>query len=421
MPRNVVLERMVDERDRAYEAIDDVLAAAEADEREPNDTERGVIQRHRTRIAELEPQIGELVDLEDSRDARRDARTTLQRARTSSGADRSPTPAPTAGPDAIYRTFAQYARDELIVRFDPIAAAAGGPASRAGATDRLQRVTNTLTSDVPGLVPPQHVAQIFEQISTDRPVTALGRSVALTSGAITYPAITQRPAVGKQTAEKTEGPASKLAVAMRTLPAETFIGSGDLSWQTVTWSNPDALALWFSLCAESYAGQTEAVVGTLLAAATPTVTVATDDLAGWVAAITEAAHAIFDATKGGGNVGKRPNAIACSSDVGFHLISLVSNLAPIFLNIGGGSLAAGGTPSIGGLAIVISGGLPDGTAVVGNFASLLVAETSGSPVQLRAIEPAIGGYEVGVIGAFAAVLADPAAFVGVVPPPPPGP
>ena len=48
--------------------------------------------------------------------------------------------------------------------------------------------------------------------------------------------------------------------------------------------------------------------------------------------------------------------------------------------------------------------------------ALYAAETPGAPVQLKAVEPAIGGIEVGVIGAFAAAVADPAAFVKLTPP-----
>jgi hypothetical protein len=39
-----------------------------------------------------------------------------------------------------------------------------------------------------------------------------------------------------------------------------------------------------------------------------------------------------------------------------------------------------------------------------------VAETPGAPVELRVTEPAIGGYEVGIIGAFEAVVVDAGAF-----------
>jgi hypothetical protein len=66
-----------------------------------------------------------------------------------------------------------------------------------------------------------------------------------------------------------------------------------------------------------------------------------------------------------------------------------------------------------GLKVVGSYGFGTGsnTAVVGDSSALLVAETPGAPVEMRAVEPAIGGMEVGVIGAFQAKVFDPARFM----------
>ena len=66
--------------------------------------------------------------------------------------------------------------------------------------------------------------------------------------------------------------------------------------------------------------------------------------------------------------------------------------------------------SVGPLNVVISRGMDAGVVVVGDRAGLLVAETAGAPVELRVVEPAIGGVEVGIIGAFEAVVVDDGAF-----------
>ena len=47
------------------------------------------------------------------------------------------------------------------------------------------------------------------------------------------------------------------------------------------------------------------------------------------------------------------------------------------------------------------------------MAGLLVAETPGAPVELRVVEPAIGGLEVGIIGGFEAVVVDDGAFANI--------
>ena len=49
-------------------------------------------------------------------------------------------------------------------------------------------------------------------------------------------------------------------------------------------------------------------------------------------------------------------------------------------------------------------------AVVGDSSAFFVAENPGAPVELRAVEPAIGGMEVGIIGAMVAVAFDNARF-----------
>ena len=58
----------------------------------------------------------------------------------------------------------------------------------------------------------------------------------------------------------------------------------------------------------------------------------------------------------------------------------------------------------------MSRGMDAGVIVVGDRQGLLVAETAGAPVELRVVEPAIGGFEVGIIGAFEAVVVDDGAF-----------
>lgn len=410
---NPVLQRLVDERASVNANIDQLLDAANEDERDPTEAERGLIQRHRERLNELEPQIAELIDLEEQRGASRDARAALDRS----------APAPDDVPRAVTRTapgnpgdspythFGQYARDQILVRFDKIAARAGdGAVDRA--QDRLQRaVAHTLTGDIPGILPVQHLAQIIDVINRARPVVQASRGITLTSGKLTYPRITQRPIVGKQSPEKSELPSQKMLVDLEEAAADVFGGAGNLSWQSVVWSNPDALNLWFELAAEAYAIATEAeAAGDMVAGTTQAVPVATDDLAGWFAAIAEACGEVYD------NSGRMANCLFADPTLGFKLLGMVSSDSPVFIGAGAGNLQAG-TGTIAGLRLVISNGfVAGGTAIVGDSQSLLTAENAGAPVELRAVEPSIAGFEVGVVGAFASVLVDPSAFVKLTPP-----
>ena len=59
-----------------------------------------------------------------------------------------------------------------------------------------------------------------------------------------------------------------------------------------------------------------------------------------------------------------------------------------------------------GLKVVGSYGFDQNTAIVGDSGALLIGENAGNPVEMRVIEPNIGGWQLGVIGAFNAVAFD---------------
>jgi HK97 family phage major capsid protein len=408
---NPVLQRLVDERSRLHENIDTLLGSIAEEERDPTDSERELLNRHRERLEALEPQVVDLVELEERRSSSRDARAALT---TRAGSneddnDRSVTPTAPASSAPVYRTFAEWARDELVRRFDRIAFAAG-PGAAERAAERLTRAAvHTTTSDVPGLLPPTHMAQILDVINKSRPIVESSRRASLTSGVLTYPRITSRPAVGKQPAEKQEFAGNEMTVAMIQATADTYIGAGNLSWQTINWSTPDALSLWFDLAAEAYAKQTESAAATeLVAAATDDqVELGSDDLAGWYAALGSAAELVYT------NSGRIADTIYAATDVAFRLAGFVSNNSPVFASGGSISLASG-QGSVGGFRLVASRALASGVVVVGVSSSLLCAETPGAPVEMRAVEPSIGGMEVGIIGAFVAEAMDPEAFAQIV-------
>lgn len=407
--KSAVLQRLVDEREQINRDIDHVNEQSADDERDPSESERQLLTRYRQRLVELEPMIVEQLDLEEQRHTSRDASVVLQRGGARGGHSHDRTgeqPSSPTGGEPIYRTFAQYARDLMIVRYDQIAQRVGAGA-RDLAVDRLQRaVANTTSTSVAGLVPPQYMTEIMTVIDKSRPIVDSSRRVGLTSGTLQYPAITQKPIVGKQTAEKTEGPSQAMNVSFVTVTADTFTGVGDLSWQALNWSTPDALQLWFDLAAEAYGQQTESAAGTVVAAATAMATPAvpaSPTLADWMTAITAAAGTIYGASR------RHPDTVYADVTTGYTIMGLVANVAPVFFPAGNFSLGSG-QGNIAGLRLVISPGLPAKTVVVGASQSLLTAETAGSPVELRAVEPALGGMQVGVIGAFVAKITDGGAF-----------
>ena len=404
------LERLGDERERTYEKIEETLKGAEDEKRELDELEQRHLTTWREQVAGIEDEINVLAeDLKRAEGAQDVSELLRPRSQTvETGGD---------GGAIVYRTFAAYARDAMIVRYPLIAAnAAGDPsrevAIREQAAARLERVQNTLTSDVAGLLPPQHLAQIMDIINKTRPVVASGRFVGLTSGRLTYPRITGRPEVLKQSAEKTEAGTAKMSVALDTVNADTYLGGGDLSWQTINWSTPDALQLWFDLAAEAYARQTETAACSELGTAsggtisTPLGTAGTESFAQWRAAVLKGLQTIY--TNTGGRA--MSDTLWLSADRFFALAGLGTDQTLQVSAVGNLDVGAM-TGTWSGLRVVGSYGFTGSKGIIGDSSAFLVAESPGAPVEMRAVEPAIGGMEVGVIGGFKSKVFDSTRFI----------
>ena len=415
------LERLADEREKTGEKIEDLLKMAEDEKRDLADVEQTQLTKHRERYSELEGEIVELASDIERAEGSRDVSKLLRRSENEGGDTRYAAAQPTDV--SVYRSFSEYARDQLIVRFPEIALQAANepgavPAVREQAQERLERApVHTLSSNVPGLIPPRHISQIMDIINGSRPVVQSGRQVDLDRGSLTYPKIAQRPEVLKQNTEKTEGGTANMQVTLETLTAETYIGGGNLSWQAINWSSPDALQLWFDLAAEAYARATEeaacdvvedAAIGTLGTVSAPLRlgTAGTESFGQWRAAVIGGISTIYNNTAGRA----RTNTLYLSAARFFQLAGLGS--ADVVQMSAVGNLDIGSmTGTFAGLRVVGSYAFDQDVASVGDSSALIVAETPGAPVQLRAVEPSIGGMEVGVIGAFKAVVFDTTRFM----------
>jgi HK97 family phage major capsid protein len=414
------LERLADERERTNEKITDLLAIAEEEHRDLNEYETEHLTKYRTRVDELEGEIillaadverhdnatdvSRLVRPDDDGSAEPVARGGFATAR---GSLQSP---------PVYRSFAEYARDQMVVRFPEIALLAAGDERRLAQTtqdaqERVERtLQNTLTSNIGGLVPAPHMAQIMDIIDASRPVVASGRDVPLDRGSLTYPRIAGRPEALLQSAEKTEGGTARMSVVLDTMTADTYIGGGDLSWQAINWSSPDALALWFELAAEAYARQTESAacellegtaIGTVGTASGRLGTAGTESFGAWRAAAIAGIALVYNNT--GGRA--RTNTLYLAANRFFQLAGLGTDQVLQVSSVGNLDIGSM-TGTWAGLRVIGSYGFDQDTAIVGDSSAFLVGETPGAPVQLRAVEPSIGGMEVGVIGAFKAAVFD---------------
>jgi hypothetical protein len=413
------LERIADDRDRTNEKLSDLLALAEEEGRSLSDFEQEQATKYRAQIGEFEDEILALAtDIErvkDSKDISKLIREDEGGDEGDGGDKRWATPKSDNDRVPVYRNFAEYAIDAYSVRY-PLIAERAAPNGQVRefleqAKERLERApVNTLSSNVPGLVPPRHIAQIMDIINGSRPVVNSGRQLDLDRGTLTYPKIAQRPEVLLQSAEKTEGGTKNLQVTLETLTAETYIGGGDISWQAMNWSSPDTLQLWFDLAAEAYARATESAacevletstIGTVGTASGRLGTAGTESFGAWRTAAIAAISAAYTAT--GGRA--RTDTLYLAANRFFQLAALGTDQTLQVSSVGALDIGSM-TGTWAGLRVVGSYGFDLDTAIVGDSSALLVAETPGAPVQLRVVEPSIGGMEVGIIGAFKAVIFD---------------
>ena len=399
------LARMIDERELVRGKHENFLAEIEAREDKTLQTSDGEqLKAYRERAAELDVEIRDLADEikrhNDSIDESKAIRRIL--AGTQDGLEMD-------GDGVVYRDFASYARDVIIARpgeqTSKIAQLAGGSEAIQAAAERLQMVkrtpANTLSANVAGLQPPQYIDQIFQVINKSRPLVNASPSTSLVRGTLTYPAVTQRPVVSVQASEKTEAGNTGMVVGMQTTTASTYLGGGDLSWQAINWSTPDALQLWFDLAAADYALKTEQDAAVTMQHSAFTYAISSTltgsyTFANLMTAIGAGYAKVFAQS------GRIADTVLMAPDVFGYLLGLTSNAFTQFTSVNGSN--------VGPLNIVVSRGMDAGCAVVGDIDGLLIAETAGAPVELRVVEPAIGGVEVGIIGAFEAVVVDPGAF-----------
>jgi hypothetical protein len=401
-PTEIRLQSRVDRREAIQTLHESVYR--DLDGGNLSDTDKKQIEGYRSEIEELDTEIAQLTsDVEAHRKA-------LETSKAVRRAMIGAVDGVEAGDDGVvYRSMAAYARDFILSRETPVASKIatqfGDKSAVEAARSRLDLLhrtpANTLSSNVGGLQPPQHIDQIFQVINKSRPIVNQAQLAGLVRGTLTFPKVTQRPIVAAQASEKTEAGNQGLLAPMQTVAATTYLGGGDLSWQAINWSTPDALQLWFDLAAADYALKTEQDAAQSLQHSAFDSSIssplgATPTFADLMTAIGAGYAKVFSVS------GRTADTVYMAPDIFGYLLGLTSNAFTQFTSVSGSN--------IGPLNIVVSRGMDAGVAAVGDASGLLVAETPGAPVELRVVEPAIGGVEVGIIGAFASVVVDSGAF-----------
>lgn len=403
------LERNMDERDLLTRKVESLMASVNErpDGQGMTETDKEQLNEYRERLVEIDTENETLSrDIEATRLA---VENSKKMRRALAGAEEG---VEISDDGIVYRDFYTYARDFVLTR-DNIAGAAklakqySSEAEQVAMRERLEMLkrtpANTLSSNIAGISVAQHIDQIFQVINTDRPIVASATRMPLERGSITYPSVDTKPVVAVQNTQKTEAGNTGMAISLKTATASTYLGGGDLSWQAINWSTPDALQLWFNYAAASYALLTEQDAAAVIThsgyAITSPWNAASGTFADLLTAVGKAASGVWT------NSGRTADTVYMSMDAYWYTFGLTSTAFAQFATVSG--------DRVGPFRFVASRGLDAATIIVGDSSALLVAETPGAPVELRVVEPAIGGVEVGIIGAFEAVVVDPGAFIRV--------
>jgi hypothetical protein len=368
-------ELRLQQRNDALEVVrskhEDLLAAR--GDGELSETDKGQIKIYREQQAELQEEItGLLADVENYRTAEEHSRMIRRAGLEAAGGDPE-------GP--IYRTFPEYARDRILTGeiqakgfSEKIKTMVGSDdIERAHARLELLKRTpaNTLSSNVAGLTPAQHINQIYQVIDKSRPMVASASRADLNRGQLTYPKVTTRPVVAVQNTEKTEAGNTGMVIDMVTATASVYLGGGDLSWQAVNWSTPNALNLWFDLAAADYALKTEQDAGTVLQHSgwtykiSSAYTSGSGTFANLMTAIGAGAAAVY------ANSGRTADTVYFDPAAYWYAFGMTSNAPAQFAQVAG--------DRVGPLRFVMTRGLDAGEVIVGDSSALLCAETPERP------------------------------------------
>jgi HK97 family phage major capsid protein len=404
------LELRSQAREQTHALMEELLR--EVGEGNPTDSQRSLLEKHRSDLAYYDEEIKTWsAQVAADREASKESERIRREANAFRGVgDVTEDGAP------VYRTLGQVAIDQLLTSTNRHARAAVGSAGvtedqiqrasiRLKSMDELQRTpATTLTSDIAGLSPPQHIAEIFQVINADRPLVDAARKVNLTSLTWTYPQVDATPVVAVQGTQKTEAGNTGLDVSMVTKTASTYLGGGNLSWQAISFSDPSAYDLWFQEIAADYALKTETDAATVVSSSaflnniSSTIS-GTATFADFMTAVGSGYAEVY------ANSGRIANALIMAPDRYGYLLGLTSAAITQFVSVG--------QAGVGPLRVIVSRGLNAGEIIVGDMNGLLVAENAGAPVRMFVSEPAIAGVEVGLVGLFDAAVADDGAFAAI--------
>jgi HK97 family phage major capsid protein len=414
------LTRLLERRAAAVSFVTSLTDTAAAAGRDLTEPEMELVRGRRTEVDDLDAQIVPLREFDALVERTADLDRAAHDVPDLPGRPSRPAPRGDGGElEPVYRSAGHYILDVMRARSLGDRAAV----ERINRSLEVERAAATIiTGDIPGFVPPAYTRDVIAVITTTRPfITGMStRPLPAAGMQVIDPVVTQRPAVGVQAAEKTEVATRKVTIGNQTYDVVTYAGYDNVSIQAIERSDPDFLNELFLLFADEYATETDtAALLAAIAAGTAGPTVPTAPEPGdWVAAFTGAAASVFAGVK-------RPaDRVVLAVDSWAAIASLTDTTGrPLFpaavngpvnaigqTSLGGGAAGAG---NLLGLAPIVDPNAPPGTIMVAWSGAFRTMESPGAPVQIRALEVSILGYEVGVYGFAAFAPRQPAGIVRV--------
>lgn len=409
------LDRLIGEYDAHLAAIDDLVTkAADDNDRPLADDEDAEVKRHQEEAEKLLPQIERYKALRETRAKGAVMRTNLPAAtgpvRTTERIIETGNEPAEVDDKAVNRSLRRIHPTAGHFLHDQVVARQRGD---QGAMERIQRaLALQTTAQTPGLLPTPFVGDVLGRITAVRPLINSANQVPLPASGMTWkrPKITQHTNVDIQATEKTEVASRALVVGSIDADFATLAGAVNMSIQEIERTDPSALDLVFSDLAAQYGKRSElfaveAFVDGIAASDTVSTPITSGSTVEQIrAALYEASGEIYAATDG-----LMPNVIYASIDQWANIGKFARQINPQDRDV----LSAPDSlqVNIAGLPVVVLPSAPTGLLVAGRSEYLEVAERPGSPVELRALEVGILGYEVGVYGMIGALVTEDGAFV----------
>jgi HK97 family phage major capsid protein len=383
---DVLLARHQAESEDRGKFIDNIVEAAEKDQRDLTAQEMELVTRAKERITELGAQMDPL------REAARIAADSRHRTQQTMDELRRVSDRP-AIEKVEYRTAGEYILDRW---------KAGLGSDEA--THRLElyhrAAAHQTTGDNPGLMPEPILGPVVNFVDSARPlVSALGPR-QLPSGSWSRPQVTQHTSVAEQATQKSELVSQKMVIGKVAVTAKTYGGYVNVSRQDIDWSQPAIMDIIISDLAAQYAILTEnAAVDGLVAAATagPTLATGAPTADAVAAAIWTAVGAVYAATKGAGRV----IAVAPPQMLGLigPLFAPVNPTNAQSAGFSAGDYSQGLAGTISGVPVYVTAAMADNTMLVMSTAAAEVYEDRIGSLQV--VEPSVLGVQVAYAGYFA--------------------